>query len=278
MDGNEVIKRALEKDVWLINVGSQYSTSQRAIEYAEKYEKGVYAAIGLHPIHLIEQSYESEVGKEKVLIKTRAEEFNVGQYRELALHPKVIAIGEIGLDYYRNIDISKYQDVDISKYRNEELKQKQKEIFKKQLGLAYELKKPVIIHCRDAHQDVIEILEEFYKVACPERNEVESRGTIHCFSGNWKEAQKYFDLGFHISFTGLITFVHNWDKVIKNSPLEKLMAETDCPYLTPEPHRGKRNEPLYVEYVVRRIAELKKLSFEEVAKATTKNARNLFNI
>ena len=297
-DGDEVIKRALEKDVWLINVGSQYSTSQRAIEYAEKYKRGVYAAVGLHPIHLIEQSYETEVAGKKTKITTRAEEFDVEKYRELALNQKVVAIGEIGLDYYWISDEwLKENPAPEGRGSLNEI-ERQKDIFKKQLQLAYELKKPVIIHCRDpkpnsargfrianlairkpstrgrsAHQDVIEILEEFLK----DKTDFKG-GTIHCFSGNWQDAQKYFQLGFHISFTGLITFVHNWDDIIKKAPLEKLMAETDCPYMTPAPFRGKRNEPIYVEFVVRRIAELKGISFEEAAKATTENALKLFNI
>lgn len=270
-DGDEVIKRALEQGVWLINVGSQYSTSQRAIEYAEKYNQGVYAAVGLHPIHLTDEIFESEVEGKKIKFETRAEELDVAQYHKLALNPKVVAIGEIGLDYYQTgitEDIPMF-NIGMSSV----IKEKQKKVFKKQLELAYELKKPVIIHCRQSHQEVIEILEEFLK----DKTDFKG-GTIHCFSGNWKQAQKYFELGFHISFTGLITFVHNWDEIIKKAPLEKLMAETDCPYLTPAPHRGKRNEPIYVEYVIRRMAELKGLGFEEAAKATTENALKLFDI
>jgi len=140
------------------------------------------------------------------------------------------------------------------------------------LRLAAEIQKPVIIHCREAHDDALQILHKV-KQEYPEL-----RGVMHCFVGNLEQAKRCIDLGFLISFTGLITFVRDWDGVIREIDLNKIMVETDCPYLTPVPFRGKRNEPLYVRYVAEKIAELKGITFEEVAEQTTENAKQLFRI
>ncbi len=230
-DSAEVIKRSLENNVWLINVGSQYSTSKRAVEMAEKYPQGVWAAVGLHPIH------------------AREEEFDYTKYQELAKSQKVVAIGEIGLDYK-------------SEYVS--FKGKQKEVFLKQLDLTKALDLPVIIHCRMAHDDLIEILDSKLK------------GVIHCFTGDWYQAEKYLNMGFYLGFNGII-FKLNLDEVIEKTPFDKILVETDCPYLTPAPMEG-RNEPLYVKYVAEKIAKIKGLSYEEIAKITTANAQKLFKI
>jgi len=272
-DSEEVIGRALKNNIWLINVGSQWSTSCRAVGLAEKFSHGVFAAIGLHPIHLKEQKVKEEIDAlEDFEFETRPENFNYEEYKKLALNPKVVAIGEVGLDYYH-----------LPKKNREAEREKQKENFIKHLELAKELDKPVIIHCREAHNDAIEILKEFYKIhpSPPLKKEGEKRtirGVVHSFSGRWSQAEEYFKLGFLIGFNGLLTFARDYDKVIKNAPLERILIETDCPYLTPEPHRGKRNEPGYVKYVAEKIAEIKEVSFEEVAQITTKNAKKLFGI
>lgn len=283
-DADEVIRRALENDVWMINVGSQYTTSKRAAEIAEKYENGVYAAVGLHPIHLSEGIFKTKVDTEEIEFKTQEEEFDYEKYQELASSKKVVAIGEIGLDYY-------YKPKD--KIKLEQFKQRQKEVFLKQLELAKELNLPVIFHCRAAHEDLIEILKSEIKFI-PEiirstksktnanaraKFEIQNsklRGVIHCFTGNWRQAQKYMDMGFYLGLNGII-FKMDLDDVIKNAPLEKILLETDCPYLTPQPMTG-RNEPLYVKYVGGEIAKIKKINFEELADATTKNAKTLFGV
>ncbi|MEK9183917.1 MAG: TatD family hydrolase, partial [Patescibacteria group bacterium] len=187
-------------------------------------------------------------------------DFDANYYRNLAKNHKVAAIGECGLDYF---------------HKNN--KEKQKEIFKKQIELALELDKPLIIHCRQAHDDVLDILNSYRGSML--------RGNIHFFSGDWEQAQKYFNLGFLISFTGVITFpplrragTGDYDEIIKKAPLEKIMVETDAPFVTPVPYRGQRNEPFYVKEVAQKLAEVKGLSYEEVAKATTDNAVKLFNI
>lgn len=261
-DADEVIRRALDSDVWMINVGSQYTTSKRAVEMADKYENGVYAAVGLHPIHLSEGIFKTKVDTEEIEFKTQEEDFNAEQYKGLAKSKKVVAIGEIGLDYYYRPKTAK---------KLEQFKQKQKEVFLKQLELAKELNLPVIFHCRSAHDDLIEIFE--YKLKTTNHK---LRGVIHCFTGNWRQAQKYMDMGFYLGLNGII-FKMDLDDVIKNAPLEKILLETDCPYLTPQPMTG-RNEPLYVKYVGGEIAKIKKINFEELADATTKNAKTLFGV
>lgn len=233
-DSFKVIQRSLDNGVWMINVGSQYSTSKRAVEMAGKYPEGVYAAIGLHPIHV------------------REEEFSYEKYKALAQNKKAVAIGEIGLDYKSEYVLSK---------------EKQKEVFLKQLDLAKELDLPVIIHCRMAHDDLIDELKA---------GNGGLRGVVHCFTGTWAQAQEYMDMGFYLGMNGII-FKMELEEVIKKASLDKILIETDCPYLTPPPESG-RNEPLFVKHVVEKIAKIKNLSYEEIAKITTQNAKLLFRI
>jgi len=261
-DSREVIKRALDENIWMINVGAEKKTSERAVKMAEEYKEGVYAAIGLHPSHLVEQDVEYKENEEIVKYKSKPEEFDYGFYLNLAKNKKVVGIGECGLDYYRTSD--------------ESFKEKQKEVFIKHLELAKEANKPIIIHCRNAHDDLLKILHLAVKPPS---------GVMHFFTGNLEQAKEYIELGFYISFSGVITFPPKkedvagaYDEIIKNIPLEKILIETDCPYAAPVPHRGKRNEPQYVKYVAHKIAEIRGMSFEEVAEQTTKNARELFGI
>lgn len=269
-DLDEVIDRTLKKDVWIINVGSQSTTSKRSVEIAEKYKEGIYAAVGLHPTHL----YETYVDLEEVgpNFKSRTEDWDADFYRKLAKSKKVRAIGEMGLDYHfipENVDKGEAQE-------------KQKQVFRFGLDLADELDLPIIIHSRDVHGEVCEILKKYL-----DAGRLKKRGVAHCFTGSWEEAQKYLELGFLISFTGIITFKprekqkHQQEKILEvvhEIPLEKCMIETDAPYLSPEPYRGKRNEPLYVEEIAKKIAEIKGLDFEEIARATTETAREFFGI
>jgi len=258
-DVDEVIKRALKNDIWLINVGAEFKTSKRAVEYSKKYPTGVFAAVGLHPIHLQEQKIKD--GDFEVL--TRAEEFNYKAYEELAQHAKVVAIGEIGLDYYR-MDQGTNREAQI---------EIQKEVFLKQLKLAQELNKAVIIHCREAHKDLLEILNTQYS-----KLKTNFRGVVHSFSGNLKQARQYRQMGFKIAFNGIITFARDYDKVVLDTPLEDILLETDCPYLTPVPYRGRRNEPSYIIEIAKKIAEIKNISLEEVARQTTLNAKEVFGL
>ena len=248
-DREEIIGRCLSPSnpsgqVWVINVGADYETSEKAVEIAKKYEKGVYAAVALHP---------HNVAKEK---------FDYKAYKELAQKSKVVAIGECGLDYAFCENDEKIQKL-------------QQEVFIEHLKLAKELNKPVIIHSRRLFPEILKLITQDSKL--------KTRGVLHCYMGRWSYAEEYLKLGFYISFTGLITYARDYDKVIKNTPLERILIETDAPYLTPEPLRqaqGKlvRNEPQYVEYVARKIAEIKEIPLEKVASQTTKNAKELFNL
>ena len=263
-DADEVIRRSLAADTWMILVGSEVKTSKRALEYANKYEKGVYAAVGLHPIH----THEQEARGEDYEFTTREEDFSYDVYEKLAQFKKVVAIGEVGLDYYQ---VDAAGDI-------RAIKQKQKQVFQEQLKLAHNLKLPVIIHCRQAHDDMLEILKAFKKDHKDSLPKDKAWGVMHCFSGDEELAWQYFNLGLNISFTGLITFSAQWDDLIRRLPSDKFMIETDCPYMTPEPFRGRRNEPLFVKKVAERVAEIKNLSFERIAEISTNNARQMFKI
>jgi TatD DNase family protein len=263
-DADQVIQRTLAEDTWLINVGADYKTSKRALDYANKYEKGVYAAIGLHPMHLFKYRAQSE----DYDFTTRGEEFNYDIYEKLAKFEKVVAIGEVGLDFY-HMDIGE----DTAK-----IKKTQKEVLWQQILLARRLNLPLILHCRQAYDELIELLKEFKKEHRDLIDPNKPWGVKHCFSGTEDQAWKLFDLGIIVSFTGLITFSRQWDDLIRKIPNDKFMIETDCPFLTPEPHRGKRNEPLYVKYVAQRIGELKNLKTERIGEISTQNARLFFNI
>lgn len=259
-DRDEVIKRTLAGGTRVINVGTQQSTSRAALALAEAYD-GLYATVGLHPIHTDKSFHdEQEVGEGGEEFTSRGEKFDAELYRELATHPKVVAIGECGLDFYR---------------LGAETKAKQEEAFRAHiaLALALELDKPLMIHCRDAHEEVLAILRE-YKKEAGER----LRGNIHFYSGTLSQAQEYWRLGFTLSFTGVITFARDRDEMIKILPLEAIMIETDAPYVAPTPNRGKRNEPLYVIEVARKIAQLRGVPLEEIAQATTANAKRVFGI
>lgn len=268
-DADEVIKRALNGGVFMILVGTQIDTSQRAVEMAEKYAKGVYAAIGLHPIHLEDM----EIDEEEINFKARAEIFEPKKYRALAQSKKVVAIGECGLDYFHPHN-----------------KERQIAVFRQHLDLADELDLPVILHCRgskdnpnDAYIDILDILKN---------RPLKNGGAIHCFMSTLEIARQFLDLGFYIGFTGVITFPRPksalnglsvgqaktaYAEIVREVPLDKILVETDAPYLAPVPFRGKRNEPLYVRYVAEKIAEIKNMNKEDIEKQLFENTLRVFN-
>jgi TatD DNase family protein len=260
-DRDEVIRRALDNDTWLINVGTQIDTSKKAIELAHQYKEGVYAIVGLHPIHTGASYHDAkELGPEGKEFTSRGEVFDKNIYREFLKSPLVVAIGECGLDYYHS---------------GKELIAKQKEVFIEQIELANETGKPLMLHIRDAYADALELLKKYAKV----------KGVVHFFTGTLEEAQGFLDFGFMISFAGSITFPPKKDgtgshsnEVIKNVPLEMILTDTDSPYVAPVPHRGKRNEPVYVKEIVKKIAEIKNLPETEVAEAIVANAQKIFGI
>lgn len=258
-DKLQVIERAREEGVGMINVGTQQSTSHEAVEIAKHYEEGIYAAVGLHPVHTFSAHHDTdELGGLGTPFTSRSEKFDYPWYKKLASEPKVVAIGECGLDYFRVED--------------ESLLTQQKDIFEAQVCLAQELKKPLMLHIRDpkmqAYEDVLAILGNYRGII----------GDVHFFAGNSTIAEKFLDLGFYLSFTGVITFTQAYDEIIKQIPLDRLMVETDAPYVAPVPYRGKRNEPVYVLEVAKRLAEIKQLSLEEALAATLSNANKLFGL
>ena len=255
-DRDETIKRASDSNTWMINVGTQTDTSQAALDLAKQYEQGVYAAIGLHPVH----TYEQMLDEEESHFQSRAESFDEAAY-EAMLSEKVVAVGECGLDYFR---LPANEDP-------EKIKQLQKTVFIKQLHFAKKHGLPVVIHCRNAYEDLIEILKSEY-AGLP--------GVAHSFTDTWDTAKKFLDLGFYVALNGILTFdkTGKLAEVVENTPIDRLLTETDAPYLTPPPYRGKRNQPSYVQYVAAKIGEIKKMSMEDAGEQTFANACDLFQI
>jgi TatD DNase family protein len=266
-DMDAVIQRALDQGIFLITVGTQSDTSRAGLEVAERYD-GMWASVGLHPNHLTQQSFVDE----QEMIHTREETFDPNLYASLAVHPKCVAIGETGLDYYR---IPEHAD------RNEVMEM-QRRVFRQHARLATDKNKPIIIHCRDAYDEQADLVAELIQAGL-----LQKRGVVHCFTGTLEQAQRFIELGFMISFSGVVTFPARKNDVIidgltllqytaREIPLDVMLIETDAPYLTPVPNRGKRNEPANVRDVAVKIAELKGIDVEEVGERTTQNAMMLF--
>jgi len=256
-DRKTVILRAQEAGlVAILNVGTDLASSRAAVALAEKYDF-IYAAVGIHP-------HDAETVTPAVL----------DQLRALAHHPKVVAVGEIGLDYYRDLSPRPVQ----------------RRAFADQLALAAELHLPVVIHSREAHDDVLAALREW--VGFPPGGGAEGGrlppgggiegglGVLHSYSAGRERLEEVLNLGFSIGISGPVTFpkANHLRAVAAAVPLERLLVETDCPYLTPVPHRGKRNEPAYVRYVVEAIARVREVPAEAAAQATADNARRLFGV
>ena len=237
-DREDVIQRAKENGVeYIVTVGINLEDSRNAVALAERYDN-IYAAVGVHPhdaMSIDETTYDS--------------------LKKLSENDKVVAYGEIGLDFFRNLSP---RDIQI-------------QMFGEQLELAGELGMPVIIHDREAHREIMEMLTGW---------KGHSGGVIHCFSGDYDMARKCLDMGFYISIPGTITYKKSETlrDVARRVPIDRLLVETDCPFLSPEPKRGKRNEPANVVYTARRIAEIKGLPFKDVARITSENTRNVFGM
>ncbi len=261
-DREAVIGRALAAGVRMVNVGTQLDTSRAAVALAEKYEH-VWAAVGLHPIHTARSFHDAQElggGEAAKAFTSRGEMFDAAEYEKLARHPKVVAVGECGLDYFRFND-AEPRDAQIAK---------QKESFWEQIALASKVGKPLMIHCRNAFADLIEILKN---------NRTDLRpGVVHFFSGAMDDARTLLDLGFSFTFGGVVTFARDYDGIIKFIPIDRILSETDAPYVAPVPYRGKRNEPAYVIETVKKLAEIKGLPFEEMAAKTVENARRIFSL
>ena len=229
----EVIQSASDNGVEkIITVGVDLKSSEECIKLAEKFPS-VFATCGYHPHEAV-----------------KAPKRYIYELENMAAHPKVVAIGEMGLDYHYNFSDPKIQQ----------------KVYREQLELAVALQLPAVVHCRNSDDDILQGINES---AC-------ENGVIHCFASNVEFAEKILETGFHISFTGMITFVKELEEVVKEIPLEKMMVETDSPYLSPKPFRRKQNQPKNVLHVAEKIAELKEISLEEVAESTTETAHHLF--
>ncbi|OGH71382.1 MAG: hypothetical protein A2921_04620 [Candidatus Magasanikbacteria bacterium RIFCSPLOWO2_01_FULL_43_20b] len=289
-DCEEVIKRCQAKGMILNVVGTQSDTSEQAVKLAEKYDN-IYATVGLHPIH----TTSAEVDEEEITFKSREEVFDYEFYKKLASHPKVIAIGECGMELFH-----KPADAD-----REAIIKKHSESFLAQAKLARELNLPMVIHIRDAYEEMVEVItssipppslwggsgggladgDETSPAPSPVSRGGNFRGVIHCFTGNLTQAQRFLDLGLYLGFTSVITFPprktnpqaqYDLLEVVKNCPLDRILTETDAPYLAPQKYRGERCEPWMVEEVVKKIAELRGETVEVIEKVVLENTLRLF--
>lgn len=253
-DIDAIAEKTKNDDVIVVNVGTGRGTSQIAIELAEQYDH-MFAIVGLHPIYAA-PSYVNEA----------SEDFDYDFYHNLIekdIHNNIVGIGECGLDYFHG---------------DTNAKQKQKDAFHLQIRLAIDTNLPLMLHIRpsentyDAYDDVLDILKE-YKIKNP--NLV---GDVHFFAGTTKIAQEFLDLGFYISFTGVITFAKIYEELVAFVPIDRILSETDAPYVAPVPFRGRRNEPSHVREVVKKIAEIKGLDENDIAEQIMQNAKKLYRL
>jgi TatD DNase family protein len=239
-DRAEVLSRMQESKTGGVVIGVDLATSNAAVELAEKNDF-LWAAVGMHPTDNLQEAFDTEA------------------FTELAQNPKVVAIGECGLDYFRSGGTPAEKSA-------------QKTRFEAQIELALTVKKPLIIHCRNAHDDMIAILQDYM------RHHPQLKVTIHFFTGTGELAQKYVDLGCYLSFPGPITYTDMYDQSILDTPMDRILSETDSPFAAPVPFRGKRNEPTYVSNVVAKIALIKETDLETMAGQIALNSQRIFNI
>lgn len=269
-DRDAVIRRAQDGDTWVINIGTQFDTSKKAVEMTNEYPLGVYSTIGLHPIHTGASYHDAdELGNEGKEFTSRGEIFDKEKYKELAKLGKVVGIGECGLDYY---------------HMEPETIKKQKVAFISQIELANVLNLPLMLHVRNnptdktrnAYFDVYELIKKYST-----RGGI--KGVSHFFAGSVEDMKRFIEIGVYISFAGPITYkpkpeICDYIGVIKETPMDMILVDTDSPYVAPVPHRGERNEPVNVKDIVKKIAEIKDLEEDETTKAIFSNARRLFKI
>jgi TatD DNase family protein len=240
-DLDETLTRMRALEMGAVVVGTDLATSKAGVALAEAHDF-LWASVGLHPNDNI------------------SEEYDEAAFAELARHRKVVAIGECGLDYFRSGKTPEERAVQLKR-------------FEAQVQLALQVKKPLIIHCREAHEDMLTFLEAHRR-----DHGDKLRIIMHFFTGSVDLAQKYLDLGCYLSYPGPVTFTTMYDEAIKATPMDKLLIETDAPFAAPAPHRGRRNEPAYVVEVARKIATLKGITMEEVASQTTLNSQRIFSL
>ncbi len=260
----EVIERCREKNTNMILVGTQKDTSRQGVRLAEENED-MYASVGLHPV----QSKQVQVEEDDTSFVARGEEFDKHYYQELIEDSdQIVAVGETGLDKYHIPD----------NLSTEQVVEDQWSTYLEQIQLARDYDLPVIMHVRDAHDEMIRRLKDI---------NIDFKGVVHCFTSSWSHAKKYLDLGFNISFTGIITFPpkssnpqaqHDLWEAVTKIPLEKIMVETDSPFLAPQKYRGKTAEPWMVTEVISKVADIKDMSYEEVKTETITNTKQFFKV
>ena len=263
-DREVVIKRAQDAGVGIVTVGTDLGSSQVAIRLAETHEN-VWAIVGLHPVYCGESHNDPQETGEVGTHSRPKQEFDYDSFKKLAQHPKVVAIGECGLDFFH----SQLEDITF-----------QREVFIQHIKLANEVGKPLMLHVRNsktdptrprlggAYLESLKILKEYAKV----------KADFHFFAGNVEEMKAIIDAGYYVSFTGVLSFAKNYDELIKTVPVDRIMTETDCPYVAPVPHRGQRNEPSYVTEVVKAIARIRSENEEVIARQVLKNAQEFFQL
>jgi len=258
VDRDIILKKYLEEGISVINVGTCFETSQKAIAIAQKYSN-CWASVGLHPAHTFPAPL-NQLDKNEIdgLV---VEEFDSKFEDLIRRSKKVVAIGECGLDY------SYLKDLPIEK--QEEFKIMQEKEFRKQIKIAQKYNLPLILHLRNLYQEALGILKE---------NNYSGKAVFHFFTGTIEQAQYILEQGFYLGFSGVITYGNKLDEVLRDAPLERILIETDAPYATPIPYRGKRNEPGYVVEVAKKIAEIKNLPLKEIEKATFENSLLFFGI
>lgn len=241
-DREEVIKHLKETNAWATTIGTDLESSKNAVEIAEQNE-GIFACVGVHPRDRMDEKFEEE------------------SFEILVKNPKTVAVGECGLDYFKLEG-----DLSLEKKR-------QKDIFEAQINFALKHGKPLMLHCRDAYEDSLDILESYAKDFGEKL-----RGNAHFFAGSLPVAKRLFDIGFSISFTGVITFTHDYDEIIRFAPQDLILSETDAPYVAPVPFRGKKNEPAYVRYVAESLASIRGVDKDSFQRVLVENACSLFGI
>ncbi len=258
-DFQNVLTRMKEREVRAITIGTDLESSKSAVKIAEENEN-IWACIGIHPNEGTSplQGDLPEMTSSQAGVETNSpdEVFKENEFEKLLQSSKVVAIGECGLDFFR---ISHFAEA---------TRDKQKQLFIQQIEFALKYDKPLMLHCRNAYDEVLEILKNYPDV----------KGNCHFFAGNIEQAKQFLDLGFTMSFTGVITFTHDYDQVIKFLPADSIMSETDAPFVAPVPHRGKRNEPAFVIEVYKKMAEIKGEGGEKMRETIMHNAERLFNL
>ncbi|MDP2585461.1 MAG: TatD family hydrolase [Candidatus Levybacteria bacterium] len=281
-DWKEVIDRSLEAGVYLMNVGTQKDTSAEAVKIANMYDRGVYAAVGLHPIHTSKSFHDKQElggGEEAKEFTSRGEEFDFDYYEKLAKDAKVLAIGECGLDYYRGEEVGSRGPFDEAQGKQDAVKQRQKKVFEEHIRLADSVGKALMVHCRpsagtnDAYEDLLKILQSDVT-----GDKLNVPVIIHFYVGSKEMTEKFVASGYYFSLGGVNTFTNDYHESIKAMPMDRILLETDAPYVAPVPYRGKRNEPSYIVETAKVLAEIVGMPYDKFAKQAIENTKRALRV